>query len=266
MLDTKPKLKSILLVEDDSVDAMTVKRAMNELNVKNELVHCPTAEKALEYLQDEKNEPVCVILLDLNMPGMNGIEFLKIIKANDKHKNIPVVMLAASREERNIVETFNLGVAGYIFKPVDSKKLDEFEPIKLFLAIDRNEKTEAKGRTLICLLLLLHLIGANIGYNLWAGKQDASIQNILTANVIYDLWTKKVIASKPGTVVGIVFHKKGPCTLINQKLVYEGDTVNGVKIIKIDKSKVEFEKNGRRWTQQMLDEPNPAWNTTKSVR
>ncbi len=135
MLDTKPKLKRVLLVEDDSVDAMTVKRAMEELRVRNELVHFTTAEKALEHLENESEKSVCVILLDLNLPGMNGIDFLKTVKSNDSLKNIPVVMLAASREEKNIVETFNLGVAGYIFKPVDSKKLEEFEPIKLYLTV-----------------------------------------------------------------------------------------------------------------------------------
>jgi CheY-like chemotaxis protein len=66
------------------------------------------------------------------MPGMDGVEFLKVLKADGTLKNIPVVVLATSNEERDIVETFNLGVAGYIFKPVDCKKLDEFKPIKLY--------------------------------------------------------------------------------------------------------------------------------------
>ena len=135
MLDAKPKLKRVLLVEDDSVDAMTVKRAMEELRVRNKMIHFTTAEKALEYLENESENSVCAILLDLNLPGMNGIDFLKTVKSNDSLKNIPVVMLAASREEKNIVETFNLGVAGYIFKPVDSKKLEEFEPMKLYLTV-----------------------------------------------------------------------------------------------------------------------------------
>jgi CheY-like chemotaxis protein len=73
------------------------------------------------------------------MPEMNGIEFLQIIKADDTLKEIPVVILAASNEEKNIVETFNLGVAGYIFKPVDAKKLDEFKPIKLYWTMERKE-------------------------------------------------------------------------------------------------------------------------------
>lgn len=127
------KLKPVLLIEDDSVDAMTVKKALNELKVRNKLVHSTNCEEALEYLRNgSNNKRPCVILLDLNMPGMNGIEFLKLVKTDDVLKNIPVVVLATFSEEEDIVETFNLGVAGYIFKPVDCKKLDEFKPIKRY--------------------------------------------------------------------------------------------------------------------------------------
>lgn len=267
MLDIKPKLKEVLLVEDDSVDAMAVRRAMDELNVKNKLVHFATGEKALEYLKkDDHGSSTCVILLDLNMPGMNGIEFLKNVKSDDKLKNIPVVMLAASREEENIVETFNLGVAGYIFKPVDCQKLMEFEPMKFYLTVGRRTKAEEETfnrRTLICFLLLIQLIVTNTSYNLWAENDTTSIQEFLTANVIYDLWTKKVTATKTGTVVGILYNEKGPSALINHQLVYQGDVIKGVKILKIDRDKVKFEKNGRKWTQKMLDNPSSNWEKTK---
>lgn len=134
------ELKPILLIEDDSIDAMTVKRALNELKVKNKLTHVTNCEEALEYLQSGADKGVCVILLDLNLPGMNGVEFLKIIKANGILKNIPVVMLAASQQEEDIVETFNLGVAGYIFKPANTKKFEEFEPIKRYWTTERVNK------------------------------------------------------------------------------------------------------------------------------
>lgn len=133
------RLKPVLLVEDDSVDAMTVKRALKELKVRNELVHSTDGKEALEYLRNASNQRPCVILLDLNMPWMSGGEFLKIIKADDTLRNIPVVVMAASKEEKDIVETFNLGVAGYIFKPVDRKKLDEFKLIKLYWAVEQEE-------------------------------------------------------------------------------------------------------------------------------
>jgi CheY-like chemotaxis protein len=76
--------RPVLLVEDDHVDAMTVKRALRELHVANPLVHTINGEEALNHLRAESNDSPCVILLDLNMPKMNGIEFLKIIKADEK--------------------------------------------------------------------------------------------------------------------------------------------------------------------------------------
>ncbi len=117
--------KPVLLVEDDSVDAMTVKRAFKELKILNPLVNKTNGEEALEYLRDTANERPCIILLDLNMPKMNGIEFLKIAKADEELKKIPVVVLTTSKEERDIVESFKLSVAGYIIKPVDYRKFVE---------------------------------------------------------------------------------------------------------------------------------------------
>jgi CheY-like chemotaxis protein len=121
MRSTKP----VLLVEDDSVDALTVKRAFKELKILNPLVHRTNGEEALEYLRDESNEQPCLILLDLNMPKMNGIEFLKVVKVDDVLKKIPVVVLTTSKEERDIVESFRLSVAGYVVKPVDYQKFVE---------------------------------------------------------------------------------------------------------------------------------------------
>jgi CheY-like chemotaxis protein len=117
--------KPIMLVEDDKVDAMTVKRALKDLNVTNRLIHAINGEEALEYLRSEGNQRPCVILLDLNMPKMNGIEFLKIAKADDKLKQIPVVVLTTSKDEQDKIDSFNLSVAGYIVKPTDYKKFVE---------------------------------------------------------------------------------------------------------------------------------------------
>ena len=120
-LNKMRSLKPILLVEDDTVDAMTVKRALNDLHVTNTLVHVTDGEQALEYLQDSANAEPCVILLDLNMPKMNGVEFLKIAKADDKMKCIPVVVLTTSKADQDRFECFNCSAAGYIVKPVDYK-------------------------------------------------------------------------------------------------------------------------------------------------
>ena len=112
-------LSPILIVDDDKVDTMTIKRALKELKVRNPLAFAGNGEEALAYLRDEKNHKPCIVLLDLNMPKMNGIEFLKIAKNDDYLKRIPVVVLTTSQEEQDKLESFNFGVAGYMVKPVD---------------------------------------------------------------------------------------------------------------------------------------------------
>lgn len=111
--------KPILLLEDDEVDTMNVQRAFKELNIVNRLDCCVDGEVGLNYLYEEGREMPCIILLDLNMPKMNGIEFLKNIKQEDSLKRIPVVVLTTSKEEKDKVDSYNLGVAGYMLKPVD---------------------------------------------------------------------------------------------------------------------------------------------------
>ena len=111
--------RNILLVEDDIVDAMTVRRALNDLKVTNTLNTVANGEEALEFLHESQNEHPGIILLDLNMPKMNGIEFLKIMKNDNSLKRIPVVVLTTSQEEQDKIESFNLGIAGYMIKPVD---------------------------------------------------------------------------------------------------------------------------------------------------
>ena len=120
MRSTKP----ILLVEDDNVDAITVRRALKDINVPNGIVHQLDGEDALKYLRSNNKRP-CVILLDLNMPRMNGINFLKIIKNDDELKQIPVVVITTSKDERDKMESFEFSVAGYIIKSADYKKFVE---------------------------------------------------------------------------------------------------------------------------------------------
>jgi CheY-like chemotaxis protein len=111
--------KPILLIEDDRVDQITVKRALKDINVTNLLITVGNGEEALEFLRNEKNEKPGIILLDLNMPKMNGIEFLKVAKQDNSLKRIPVVVLTTSKQDQDKIESFNLGVAGYMIKPVD---------------------------------------------------------------------------------------------------------------------------------------------------
>ena len=110
--------KTILVVEDDEVDVMTIKRAMKEIHVTNPVEVRWNGEEALEYLQGERELPG-IVLLDLNMPRMNGMEFLQQVRSDERLKRIPLVVLTTSREEQERFSGFNLGVAGYMIKPVD---------------------------------------------------------------------------------------------------------------------------------------------------
>ena len=116
---------SILLVEDDIVDMMSVKRALKDIQVTNPLIHVQNGEEALEYLRNPENPRPAIILLDLNMPKMNGHEFLNIMKNDDALKRLPVIVLTTSRGELDKVQSFDLGVAGYMIKPVDFQQFVE---------------------------------------------------------------------------------------------------------------------------------------------
>jgi len=101
---------------------MSVQRAFKAIHVTNRLEVVNNGEEALSYLRNSANRRPCIILLDLNMPKMNGIEFLKVKKQDEMMRNIPTVVLTTSREEQDKVNSFNLGVAGYMIKPVEYRK------------------------------------------------------------------------------------------------------------------------------------------------
>jgi CheY-like chemotaxis protein len=119
------KPKPILYVEDDSVDAMTVKRAVRDLKVDHSVIHLVNGEEAMKYLTSPDMEKPFVILLDLNMPKMSGIEFLKVMKTHPEIKTIPVIVLTTSKERRDVLDSFELGASGYMVKPVDYSKFVE---------------------------------------------------------------------------------------------------------------------------------------------
>jgi CheY-like chemotaxis protein len=110
------------LVEDDDVDAMTITRAVDDLEIAGPLTRVTNGEEALKHLRKQDNEKPCIIFLDMNMPRMNGAEFLKVVKADDTLKKIPIIVLTASKEQCDIVGSFDLCVAGYIVKPVDYER------------------------------------------------------------------------------------------------------------------------------------------------
>lgn len=121
MRDSKP----ILLLENDLVDQEAVKRAFKALRVTNPLVIGNNGEEGLAYLQNKANRRPCLILLDIKMPKMDGLEFLRKIKKDEGLKQIPVVVFTASKEEKDKVESFKLGVAGYMVKPSLQEKFFE---------------------------------------------------------------------------------------------------------------------------------------------
>ena len=113
------RLLNILLVEDDEVDVMNVKRAFERNKITNPLY---TAENGLDALEKLRNDHIPgvrrLVLLDLNMPRMNGIEFLRELRSDPALRGTPVVVLTTSDDERDKVEAYNLNVAGYLLKPV----------------------------------------------------------------------------------------------------------------------------------------------------
>jgi len=110
---------NILLVEDDELDVMNVQRAFKKNNVVNPLYTAGNGIEALEVLRGDKMpKDRRLILLDLNMPRMGGIEFLKEVRADPELRNTTVVVLTTSDEERDKVKAYDLNVAGYILKPV----------------------------------------------------------------------------------------------------------------------------------------------------
>ncbi|MGC1240157.1 MAG: response regulator [Chryseosolibacter sp.] len=113
----------ILLVEDNPDDAGLAIHALKKNNLANNLLHLQDGEEALTYLfsTDMTSMPK-VVLLDLKMPKVDGIEVLRILKSDEERKIIPVVVLTSSREDIDILESYKLGVNAYIVKPVDYDK------------------------------------------------------------------------------------------------------------------------------------------------
>ncbi|WP_319419651.1 response regulator [Pleurocapsa sp. FMAR1] len=117
------KMINILLVEDDEVDVMNVKRAFKKYKITNPLYVAGNGLEGLKMLRSPDGQPTVpdnrrLILLDLNMPKMNGLEFLQELRNDEELKRTPVIVLTTSDEDRDRIEAYNLNVAGYILKPV----------------------------------------------------------------------------------------------------------------------------------------------------
>ena len=135
-------MKTILYVEDNPLDIELTLEAINENKITNPIVVVNDGIEALEYLRcegpyrDRKPRNPSMVLLDLKMPRMDGLEFLAIVKKDEKFRRIPVIMLTASREERDLIKGYDLGVNAYVVKPLDYISLiDVVKQIGVFWAI-----------------------------------------------------------------------------------------------------------------------------------
>ncbi len=123
------KAVTIMLVEDDPGDQKLIKMSLNNQRITNMPIVASSAEEALEYLQKSKTDKSIskpdLILLDLNMPGIGGREFLRQIKSDPEMEMIPVVILTTSDSDKDILESFKLQAAGYIKKPCSLSDFQE---------------------------------------------------------------------------------------------------------------------------------------------
>ena len=122
------KVKRILLAEDSQKDVELTLAALEEHNLMNKVDVVPDGAEALDYLycrgkyRDRAPEPPVVVLLDLKMPKVDGLEVLRTIKQDPQLRALPVVMLTSSREERDLVESYKVGVNAYVVKPVEFQR------------------------------------------------------------------------------------------------------------------------------------------------
>ncbi|HIB38126.1 response regulator [Mesonia sp.] len=110
------KLK-ILLIEDDMIEVMKLNRTISSTELSHEVIEAKNGEEALTFLRSDKALPD-IILLDLNMPKMNGIEFLNVLKNDEVLKYLPTIILTTSANQKDILACYKSGIAGYIIKPL----------------------------------------------------------------------------------------------------------------------------------------------------
>jgi len=128
------EVRPILLVEDSLADAEMTMDALREAHVANPIVHVEDGVEALDFLHSRgafggrRDPDPVVVLLDIKMPRMDGIEVLKEIRSNASLRTLPVVILSSSREERDLAASWDLGVNAYVVKPVDAGQF--FDAVK----------------------------------------------------------------------------------------------------------------------------------------
>lgn len=108
---------NVLLIEDDMIEVMKLNRTISSLKLSHKITEANNGEEALKILEQKDRLPD-IILLDLNMPKINGIEFLKILKADEYLRYIPTIILTTSNNQRDLLECYKIGIAGYVIKPL----------------------------------------------------------------------------------------------------------------------------------------------------
>ncbi|THD67605.1 response regulator [Robertkochia marina] len=121
---------NILFIEDDEIEIMKLHRTLDSLDIKHVVTEARDGQQALTLLQDKQNLPD-LILLDLNMPIMNGIDFLRILKDDELLKFIPTIILTTSNNRKDVLECYKIGIAGYMIKSL--KYNDYVEKLKSLL-------------------------------------------------------------------------------------------------------------------------------------
>ncbi|MGB2232134.1 MAG: response regulator [Flavobacteriaceae bacterium] len=108
---------NVLLIEDDTIEVMKLNRTITKLKLNHKIVIANNGEEALKTLKVDNFLPD-IILLDLNMPKMNGIEFLSILKSDENLRYIPAIILTTSKNQKDLLECYKIGIAGYVLKPL----------------------------------------------------------------------------------------------------------------------------------------------------
>ncbi|ARV05453.1 response regulator [Polaribacter sp. SA4-10] len=126
-----PKKLRILLIEDNLIEIMKMKRTISFLELDHSIQEAKNGVEALKILEDKSNLPD-IILLDLNMPKISGIEFLTLLRNDEYLKHIPTIILTTSDNQKDLFECYRLGASGYILKPL--KYEDYVNKIKIVLA------------------------------------------------------------------------------------------------------------------------------------
>ncbi len=111
------KILNVLLIEDDTIEIMKLNRTISSLKLNHNVIEANNGEDALKILEKKDTLPD-IILLDLNMPKINGVEFLSILKNDSLLKHIPTIVLTTSNNQKDLLECYKIGIAGYVLKPL----------------------------------------------------------------------------------------------------------------------------------------------------